>query len=165
MSSSTIKWCTNEQIFPRHQLTIARKPSKARKSFPNKPPSFPQVMTPSTSYPRNSGTSDAMVYIPPQGSEMRPPCQYELPPPEAGPATAQIYQNSKDLANRVAQLIAETIKDAAENNGLGTGNVLNHHEATIHYLKLRMERMKWEHQQEITEIKHNNGESACRIAT
>lgn len=151
------------------QLPIARKPGKARKSFPNKPPSFPQVMTPTTSaappssssssYPLTkaaSSANDAMVYIPPQSNDLRS-SSYELPPPEAGPTTAQIHNTSRDLANRVAQLIAETIKEAAENNAVGAGSVVNHHEATIHYLKLRMERLKWEHKQEMAELKHNNG--------
>lgn len=144
------------------QLTITRKPGKARKSFPSKQvpfqqsvlrSSFPQAKPPSSTV----SASDAMVYIP-SSSNSDQRSTYELPPPEAGPVTARIHRNSKELANRVAQLIADTIKDAAETNGLGPESPVNRHEATIHYLKLRMERMKWEHQQEILEIKHNHGQ-------
>ena len=170
------------------QLTIARKPGKARKSFPNKPPSFPQIKS-VTSLSRplfksSSNASDAMVFIPPQSNELRSSSAatapvgttatvttttattttgstsstYVLPPPEAGPITAQIHQKSMELANRMAKLITDTIKEAAESNGLTGGGLINHQEATIHYLKLRMERMKWDHQQQISELKHNNGE-------
>ncbi|XP_016837561.1 protein kinase C-binding protein 1 isoform X2 [Nasonia vitripennis] len=164
---TAIKQEPKDDVSPK--VPLMRKPGKARKSFPNKPPSFPQVMTPTTSAtpPSSSSSSsypltkaaasanDAMVYIPPQSNDLRSSA-YELPPPEAGPATAQIHNTSRDLANRVAQLIAETIKEAAENNAVGGGSVVNHHEATIHYLKLRMERLKWEHKQEMAELKHNN---------
>lgn len=78
---------------------------------------------------------------------------YEVPPAEAGPATAQLHQHSKDLAGRVAQVVADMIIDVSESNGV------NSNQASIHYLKLRMERMKWEHQQEISEMKHNNGKA------
>lgn len=97
-----------------------------------------------------------MISIPAQNSILRTAqASYHLPPPEAGPNTAFIHKNSKDLATKVAKLIAETIKEAAENND-GTGTI-NQYDAKIHFLKLKIEKMNWEHQQEISELKHNNG--------
>ncbi|XP_058792009.1 MYND-type zinc finger-containing chromatin reader ZMYND8-like [Phymastichus coffea] len=140
------------------KLTITRKPGKARKSLPNKPPVFPQVVTstPLRSVAKTSSTlSDAMTHIPPASAEARASSS-ELPPPEAGPVSAKIHDSSKELANRMAELIVETIKSTAENGELSINNTVSNHEATIQLLKLRIERLKWEHQQEIAEIRHNN---------
>ena len=115
-----------------------------------------------------------MVYIPAQNKDFRPSTTstsnssvsssttvYELPPRDAGPVTAKIHDTSKELANRLAQLITETIKIAADSNGgaVGPDGPINQHEATIHILKLKLEQMKWEHEQQINELKHNNGKN------
>lgn len=150
-------------MFELFQLTITRtKPGKARKSLPNKPTNFSSPVSKVASNTLNKPISniakqDAMVYIPAQNSILRPTgsSSFQLPPPEAGPNTASIHKNSKDLATKVAKLIAETIKEAAENND--GSNSINQYDARIHFLKLKIEKMNWEHQQEIAELKHNNG--------
>ncbi|KAJ8669342.1 hypothetical protein QAD02_000601 [Eretmocerus hayati] len=167
---ATVKQEPKDDVQPK--LTITRKPSKARKSLPlkltfSKSPSVAQGLrstplgfkTASTSLggsgePIMSMTGAAGSATVNATNSSR--TAYEIPPPEAGPATAKIHENSKDLANRVAQLIADTIKDAADGSNGSGNNSLDRSEATIHYLKLRIERMKWEHQQQITELKHNN---------
>lgn len=119
-------------------------------------------MSVAASNPLNKSTSsiankDARVYISPQTSILRPvaPTSFQLPPPEAGPNTASIHKSSKDLAAKVAKLIADTIREAAENND--GSNSINQYDARIQFLKLKIEKMNWEHQQEIAELKHNNG--------
>ncbi|XP_014218131.1 protein kinase C-binding protein 1 [Copidosoma floridanum] len=160
------------------KLTIVRKPSKARKSFSNKTPQFPQHSAQSLTRPNSSAANDSLVHISTkQNNDTR--CTpsagtfnssassaivsttssintaYELPPPEAGPLTAQIHRHSRELVNKMAQLIADTVRDAAESNAVAAGGIANHHDATIHHLKLKIERMKWEHEQEINELKHS----------
>ena len=79
---------------------------------------------------------------------------YRLPPAEAGPTTLRILQQSKELTNHFTQLIIDTIRESSEN---GDG-IVEQTEASLHQIKLKMERMKWDHQQEINELKRTHGE-------
>lgn len=104
----------------------------------------------------SSNATNTLTNIPPTNTEARA-STFVFPPPEAGPETAKIHQSSKELVNRMAQLIVETIQSTAENSDLSLGNTISNQDATIQTLKLRIERMKWDHQQKIAELRHNNG--------
>lgn len=131
-----------------HQPTPQKKESKARKSFPNKPPAFPQVA--SQSPPKASSNSpDAMVYIPAHRKDNK--ATYQLPPPEAGPLSAQLHNGAQELARRMAQLMEEALREAANSQD----DLADNHQATVHFLQLQIERMRWQHQQQLAELKHN----------
>lgn len=124
---------------------FVKRESKARKSFPNS--NSLQVIPPLR---KNSLT----LLDSPTGQKHVKSTSGVLPPAEAGPVTASIYRNSQELVAKMAQLIAETIKDAAES---GDSNSMQQSEATIHDLKLQIERLKWEHKQKMAEMKSSHG--------
>ncbi|XP_043271655.1 protein kinase C-binding protein 1 isoform X2 [Venturia canescens] len=128
-----------------------KKQSRAKKSFPNKAPRLPQLLPKMPKPPGNS--LDAMVYIPAQRNENG--IDYQLPPPEAGPLSSQLHRSANELVKHMAQLMEEAIKEAADSNSNDTGNNVESHQATIHSLRLQIERMRWQHQQQLAELKHN----------
>lgn len=130
-----------------------KKESKARKSFLNKPPVFPQISSLSPPKPPAS-PPDAMVYIPSRGTEND--SDYSLLPPEAGPLSAQLYRGGTELARRMAQLMEEALAEAAQINSNTDKSEINQR-ATVHHLTLQIERMRWQHQQHLAELKHNTG--------
>lgn len=77
----------------------------------------------------------------------------QVPPAEAGPISNRIHEYSKELTSRISEMIADLIKETSEaNTGLADDN-----EGVIHILKLKIERLKWHHLQEIKELKLNHG--------
>ncbi|XP_012263982.2 protein kinase C-binding protein 1 [Athalia rosae] len=147
-ASAIIKQEPKEQ----HQHQPLKKESKARKSFLNKPPVFPQIPAPS---PPKAPASppDAMVYIP--GHRTENESDHLLLPPEAGPLSAQLHRGGQDLARRMAQLMVEALAEAAQVDSNHPDNSEINQRATVHYLKLQIERMRWQHQQHLAELKHN----------
>ncbi|XP_031835256.2 zinc finger MYND-type containing 8 isoform X1 [Nomia melanderi] len=135
------------------QISHQKKESKARKSLPNKTRACPQLI-PHSSTSLLSNSIDSMVYIPAQQTEN---CQieYQMLPPEAGPISARLYHGAQDLARKMAQLMEEAYKEAARGNQNCENATSENHQATVHFLRLQIERMRWQHQQQLTELKHN----------
>ncbi|XP_046741621.1 protein kinase C-binding protein 1 isoform X2 [Diprion similis] len=135
---------------PQHHTP--KKESKARKSFLNKPPMFPQI-SPTSPPKAPASPPDAMVYIP--GHRTESEHDHSLLPPEAGPLSAQLHRGGQELAKRMAELMEEALAEAAEINSSNSDNCGTNQRATVHYLKLQIERMRWQHQQHLAELKHN----------
>lgn len=144
--------------------TPHKKESKARKSFLNKTPVFPQIDTLSTS-PEKTPQSppDAMVYIPGNKNDDNK-TDYLLIPPEAGPLSEKIYRGGQELARRIAELMEEAFTEAAQIHSRESDKEDNvNQRATVHHLKLQIERMRWQHQQHLAELKHNTGNNKKKI--
>ncbi|XP_033212835.1 protein kinase C-binding protein 1 isoform X2 [Belonocnema kinseyi] len=133
---------------PREVPVSQKKQSKAKKSFPNRPPNF--------SFPPKTptGSPDAMVYIPPQRTESSV-SQQQLPPPEAGPFSSKLHERSLELAKRMAQIMEEALRETVLENADVGQTSKDACQATIHFLKLEIERMRWQHQQQLDELKYN----------
>lgn len=129
-----------------------KRESKARKSFPNKPPTYPQITLHSSSNTLPTST-ESMNYISTQQKEHS--IGYQLIPPEAGPLSARLYHGAEELAKRMAQLMEEAYKEAAHNSQNSEDDSSDKHHATVHFLRLQIERMRWQHQQQLAELKHN----------
>ena len=140
-------------------VPVKKKPSRAKKSFPNQPPRLPQLLPKLPTITKISqppkASLDTMVYIPAHRNENG--LDYELPPPEAGPLSARLNRSAKELVKRMAQLIEEAIKQVGDSDSKETGNMVDSHHATIHSLRLEIERMRWQHQHQLAELKYNTG--------
>ncbi|KYM97563.1 PREDICTED: protein kinase C-binding protein 1 isoform X2 [Cyphomyrmex costatus] len=119
-------------------------PQKAKKSFPRSPNSKNIQYTSNTN-------ADGIMQISPIGQES--PSTYQLLPPEAGPISARLHHDAHELARKMGHLMEEAYKEAAQNsiNGENTDN----YQATIFFLRKQIEYMKWQHQQQLAELKHN----------
>lgn len=126
------------------------KESKARKSFPNKPRNCPQLI-PRSSTSTQSNLIDSMVTD--HQTENR--IEYQMLPPEAGPISARLYHGAQDLARKLAKLMEEAYKEAAQESQNCESRMSENHQATVHFLRLQIERMRWQHQQQLAELKHN----------
>lgn len=111
----------------KEQLVLHLSQRKARKSFPNRPSAGVQSQNPAVGMPMANGGA------------------YQLPPPEAGPLSSHVYNASQELARRMGQMIEDAI------------SMSNDPSTTIHQLQLQIERLKWEHQQELAELRHATG--------
>ncbi|EZA57171.1 protein kinase C-binding protein 1 isoform X1 [Ooceraea biroi] len=127
-----------------HQNSLLRKENKAKKTFRNKP--NPEIVQCPLS---DSGESTEI-----SPTKKNTSLSYELLPPEAGPISARLHHNANELAKKMAQLMEEAYKEAANVNGeKGTAD---NHQATIFFLRMQIEHMKWQHQQQLAELKHNS---------
>ncbi|XP_043469639.1 protein kinase C-binding protein 1 isoform X2 [Leptopilina heterotoma] len=133
---------------PRDIPLLKKKQSKAKKSFPNRPPNF-SFLSKTTAPP-----VDAMVYIPPQSGE-NSISQKQLPPPEAGPFSSKLHQRSLELAKRMAQMMEEALRETVLENSEIEQTSGDACQAKIHFLKLEIERMRWQHQQQLDELRYN----------
>ncbi|XP_063991619.1 MYND-type zinc finger-containing chromatin reader ZMYND8 [Diachasmimorpha longicaudata] len=109
---------------------------RAKKSFPNKPPAM------------GGGKEGGLTTMKMEGSWWGAPA-------EAGPLSAILNRGADTLAKQMAVIIEEGIKMAAQGKGVLAGGV-SMEQALAFDMKLRMERMKWEHEQEIAEVKRNS---------
>ncbi|XP_060813477.1 MYND-type zinc finger-containing chromatin reader ZMYND8 isoform X1 [Bombus pascuorum] len=167
--SNITKKCTEETIenekksdISAHVQQISRdslrvkeqqiKENRARKTFPNKPRNYPQNI------PRSSTNTlfspiESTVHTSTQAENC---VEYQMLPPEAGPISARLYHDAQDLATKMAKLMEEAYKQAAhENQNCENRNMSENHQASVHFLRLQIERMRWQHQQQLTELKHN----------
>ncbi|XP_026672558.1 protein kinase C-binding protein 1 isoform X2 [Ceratina calcarata] len=127
------------------------KESKARKTFSNKSRNCPQLIPNAL-----STTMDAAVSYVPTTHEIENRVEYNMLPPEAGPISARLYYDAQDLAKKMAKLMEEAYKEAAQESQHGeSDNMSENHQATVHFLRLQIERMRWQHQQQLAELKHN----------
>ncbi|KAL0105520.1 hypothetical protein PUN28_016884 [Cardiocondyla obscurior] len=120
-------------------------PNKARKSFPNKshPLQSVQCLLP--------GSGEIIEDCPDKDTLL----SYQLAPPEAGPISARLHHDAHDLARRMGQMMEEAYKAAAQDNVSGENGANDNYQATIFFLRMQIEHMKWQHQQQLTELKHN----------
>ncbi|KOC64329.1 Protein kinase C-binding protein 1 [Habropoda laboriosa] len=149
------------------QTSYQTKESKAKKSFPNKARDCPQLI-PRSSTSALSNSIDSMVHI--SAHQVENCAEYQMLPPEAGPISARLYHGAQDLARKMARLMEEAYKEAAQETqncesggggggGGGGGAMSENHQVTVHFLRLQIERMRWQHQQQLAELKHNTGTS------
>ncbi|CAK9817983.1 Protein kinase C-binding protein 1 [Anthophora quadrimaculata] len=140
------------------QASYQTKESKARKSFPNKARDCPQLI-PRSSTSALSNSTDSMVHM--TVNQVENCTEYQMLPPEAGPISARLYHGAQDLARKMARLMEEAYKEAAqetqncESSSDGGGAMSENHQVTVHFLRLQIERMRWQHQQQLAELKHN----------
>ncbi|XP_076238460.1 zinc finger MYND-type containing 8 [Calliopsis andreniformis] len=135
------------------QTAHKKKESKARKSFPNKTSRTCSQLVSHSATSTLSNSIDSIAYIPSHQTEK---CiDYQMLPPEAGPLSARLYHDAQDLAKKMAQLMEEAYKEAAQENQNCETSTNENHQATVHFLRLQIERMRWQHQQQIAELKHN----------
>ena len=128
------------------------KESKARKSFPNKIRNYPQLV------PRSSTNISSSVDIHTSTYRTENCIEYQMLPPEAGPISARLYHDAQNLTRKMVKLMEEAYKEAVqENRNCESHTVSENHQATVHFLKLQIERMRWQHQQQLAELKHNTG--------
>lgn len=137
----------NKDVAKEHN-SLLKKESKAKKSFPSKP------RNPQNTASRPLCNTDEFTHLSPNKQETS--TTYQLLPPQAGPISARLHQNANELAKKMVQLMEETYKEAAQTYINGeNGTVENCQE--IFFLKMQMEHLKWKHQQQLAELKHNNG--------
>ncbi|XP_072743147.1 uncharacterized protein Zmynd8 isoform X3 [Anoplolepis gracilipes] len=147
-SPSTIDCQSNKDVssVTKEHNSLLKKESKARKTFPSKPRNL-QNMT-----PRPLFNTDEIIQISPNKQETSP--TYQLLPPQAGPISARLYQNANELARRMGQLMEEAYKEAAQPYINGENGSAENCQG-IYFLKMQMEHLKWKHQQQLAELKHN----------
>lgn len=129
---------TDESLDEKKSEDIKRH-SRAKKSFPNKPPQ----MVPLVSLQRP--TEEAIK--PPPKTEGN----YEMPTIDSGPLSSMMRRGADSLAKQMSIIIEETIKQAAQGKGAAAD------QAAICDLKRELERVKWQHKQEISELKSLSG--------
>lgn len=132
---------------------IGKRHSKAKKSFPNRPPRDPPIILRKPS----SITTNLDTTVTTTSMVKKIDVNYQLPPPEAGPLSAQLNQGAHELARQMAELMEKAVKDASKSKLNNTGESVDPHSATVYALRLQIERIKWEHQQQLAELKHNAG--------
>lgn len=124
-----------------------KKESKARKTFPGRSRSSQNI-------PRLSSDMEGLQVAP---IEQKTPSTYQLVPPEAGPISARLHKDAHDLANRMGHLMEEAYKAAAQDSINGENGTTDNYQGTIFFLRMQIEHMKWQHQQQLAELKHNAG--------
>lgn len=120
-------------------------PQKAKKSFPRS----------NSKNIQRSSNADGITEISSIGQET--PSTYQLPPPEAGPISARLHNDAHELARKMGHLMEEAYKEAAQNSINGENGTTDNYQATIFFLRKQIEHMKWQHQQQLAELKHNAG--------
>lgn len=144
-----------------------KKESKAKKSFPGKSRGDTQVSlrtTTATEFPAQ--VSIAKCNTTSGVSSSTSTSTYQLLPPEAGPISARLHHSAQELARRMGQLMEEAYKEAAEaGDGKGENGTADNYQATIFFLRMQIEHMKWQHQQQIAELKHNAGMSLFLVSS
>jgi len=133
---------------------LQKRDSKARKTLHNKPRN-PQIVQ--QHLLPSAGES---ILISPTKRETS---SYQLPPPEAGPISARLHHDANELARRMGQLMEDAYKEAAQANINGENGTAENYESTVFFLQMQIEHMKWRHQQQLAELKHNSGTSVFII--
>ncbi|XP_011050825.1 PREDICTED: protein kinase C-binding protein 1 [Acromyrmex echinatior] len=116
---------------------------KAKKSFPKS----------NSKNIQHSSNADGIMEISPIGQET--PSTYQVTPPEAGPISARLHHDAHELARKMGYLMEEAYKEAAQNSINDENGTTDNYQATILFLRKQIEHMKWQHQQQLTELKHN----------
>lgn len=143
--SSTVDYHGNKDVTKEHN-SYMKKESKAKKTFPNK--SRNSQMTSS----RSLLDIDKFIQVSPKRETSS--SDYQLLPPQAGPISARLHQNANELARRMGQLMEEAYKEAAQTYINGENGTADNCQG-IFFLKMQIEHLKWKHQQQLAELKHN----------
>lgn len=143
-----------------------KKESKAKKTFPSKSRGgtqlSPRVSATATEFSTQVSTAKSNATS--NTSSSSSSNTYQMLPPEAGPISARLHHNAQELARRMGQLMEEAYKEAAEaGDGNGESNTADNYQATIFFLRMQIEHMKWQHQQQMAELKHNAGTCLCFV--
>ncbi|XP_025988553.1 protein kinase C-binding protein 1 isoform X3 [Solenopsis invicta] len=125
-----------------------KKESKARKSFPGRSPSSQNVQ-------RTAHMPDVDEIIQVFPDKPNSSSTYQLLPPEAGPISARLHHDAHDLAKKMGRLMEEAYKEAAQETINGENGTSDNYQATIFFLRMQIEHIKWQHQQQLAELKHN----------
>lgn len=128
---------------------LQKKESKARKTLHNKPRN-PHIVQHLLSSAGESTLTSPM-------KRETTSTTYQLPSPEAGPISARLHHDANELARRMGQLMEEAYKEAAQANINGENGTAENYETTVFFLQMQIEHMKWQHQQQLAELKHNSG--------
>lgn len=150
--ASAIDHQGNKDVFATKEggHNLPKKESKAKKSFPNRSHNLQNVQRP---------LLDAGEVIEVSLVKQEPSSTYQLLPPEAGPISARLHHDAHDLARKMGHLMEETYKAVAQDNINGENGTADSYQATIFFLRMQIEHMKWQHQQQLAELKHNAGMS------
>ncbi|XP_014472870.1 PREDICTED: protein kinase C-binding protein 1 isoform X2 [Dinoponera quadriceps] len=138
-----------------------KKESKAKKTFPSSKSRTGSRTTVSTTesttqLPKSNTSSNTASNTASNTSSSTSSNTYQLIPPEAGPITARLHHSAQELVRRMGQLMEEAYKEAAEaGDGNGENGTADNYQATIFFLRMQIEHMKWQHQQQMAELKHN----------
>lgn len=147
--TSVTDYQSNKDVFAMKEghNNSPKKESKARKTFPRSHNSqhVPRPL------PDTGG-----IQISPINQESTS-STYQLLPPEAGPISARLYHDAHDLARKMGHLMEEAYKAAAQDNINGENGTADNYQTTIFFLRMQIEHMKWQHQQQLAELKHNAG--------
>ncbi|KAL6434615.1 hypothetical protein ACFW04_006161 [Cataglyphis niger] len=150
---STVDYQGNKDVLPvtKEHTSFVKKESKAKKTFPSK------SRNPQNTSPRPLFNTDEF-----SPNKQETSSTYQLPPPQAGPISARLHQNANELARRMGQLMEEAYKEAAQTYINGENGTAENCQA-IFFLKMQMEHMKWKHQQQLAELKHNTDRTMCEM--
>lgn len=157
-----------------HDSSPQKKESKAKKSFPNKSSDDTQVSlrtltTTTAEFPVQVSISKSNTFSNASSSESfcTSSKTYQMLPPEAGPISARLHHNAQELARRIGQLMEEAYKEAAEaeTDGNGENGTADNYQATVFFLRMQIEHMKWQHQQQMAELQHNAGTSLFLVCS
>ncbi|XP_011699064.1 PREDICTED: protein kinase C-binding protein 1 isoform X1 [Wasmannia auropunctata] len=129
-----------------HNNSPPKKQSKARKSFPCRLHNLQNVQ-------RLSDTGGITTQVSPVNHETS--STYQLLPPEAGPISARLHHDAHALARKMGHLMEEAYKEAAQENVNGDNGTADSYQATVFFLRMQIEHIKWQHQQQLAELKHN----------
>ncbi|XP_032665261.1 protein kinase C-binding protein 1 isoform X2 [Odontomachus brunneus] len=147
-----------------HDSPPQKKESKAKKSFPNKSSDDAQInsrtlTTTTAEFPVQVSISKSNTFSNASFSESSCTSSktYQMLPPEAGPISARLHHNTQELARRIGQLMEEAYKEAAEAETVDNGenSTADNYQATVFFLRMQIEHMKWQHQQQMAELQHN----------
>ncbi|XP_014221102.1 protein kinase C-binding protein 1-like isoform X2 [Trichogramma pretiosum] len=151
-SNSTISGVNADNKSDQVKTIGSRKIAKARKSLTTKSVRDSTSSSPTAAAMNQSlQMSKTVVYVAgsPQLTKEKSDSMSKVPPPEAGPISTRLHKYSKELTSRISEMIVNLIEETSEaKTGLADDN-----EGVIHILKLKMERLKWSHQQEINDLK------------
>jgi len=147
--ASTINYQNNKDVFSvtkeGHHNSPQKKESKARKTLPGKSYNLQNVKRPDA----------GRIQVSPVNQETS--STYQLLPPEAGPISARLHHDAHDLARKMGHLMEEAYKEAAQDNVNCENGTADSYQATIFFLRMQIEHIKWQHQQQLAELKHNAG--------
>ncbi|KAL6263725.1 hypothetical protein P5V15_003811 [Pogonomyrmex californicus] len=129
-----------------HQNSPLKRESKARKSLPVRLHGSQNIQHP---------LPDTDETVPISSVRRETSSTYQLLPPEAGPISARLHHDAHELARKMGHLMEEAYKDLAQESSNGENGTADNYQSTIFFLRMQIEHMKWQHQQQLAELKHN----------
>ncbi len=160
---------TRAPLLPAHTApgSLASILGAPRPGIPSQPPGFRPTLRPPTS--ASGGAASALLRMQSTGLRGPPPAQPSGPmgmpslhprppsgglgapsvplPPAAGPVSEQMQKIASKLVDYMRGTLEDLFRELASQGSL---------EAQVKALQLEIEKMQWRHQQELSEVKHNN---------